>query len=176
MYDIAKSLHIIFMVSWFAGLFYIVRLFIYHTEAESKDEQQKNILQQQYKIMEKRLWYIITWPAMIGTILFGVWMLIVNPELLKFGFMHIKLAFVFILITYHFTCHKIYKDLQHDYIKLTSGKLRIWNEVATLLLVSIVFIIILKSSLNWIYGVLGFFGVAILLMLGIKLYKKTRKN
>lgn len=176
MYDIAKALHIIFVVSWFAGLFYMVRLFIYHTETTDKPQPEKEILQKQYKIMEKRLWNIITWPAMIGTIVFGTWMLILNPGLLKFGYMHIKLTFVLGLIIYHIICHKIFLNLKNDKINLTSGKLRVWNEIATLFLVAIVFIIVLRNSMNWIYGVGGFFGVGILLMLGIKLYKKTRKD
>jgi putative membrane protein len=76
------------------------------------------------------------------------------------------------LLIYHFICHKVFSDLQKGMGSYTSGKLRIWNEVATLFLVAIVFIIELKDSINWIYGVVGFFSVAILLMLGIKLYKK----
>lgn len=175
-YNIIKSLHIIFMVSWFAGLFYIVRLFIYYVEANKKEIEEKWILQNQYKIMQKRLWYIIAWPAMILTIVFGVWMLILKPELLDFGYMHTKLSFAFLLLIYHLICHKVLSDLQKDIGSYTSGKLRIWNEVATLFLVAIVFIIELKDSLNWVYGVIGFFSVAILLMLGIKMYKKYRSK
>lgn len=175
-YNIIKSLHIIFMVSWFAGLFYIVRLFIYHVEAEDKDELEKGILQAQYKLMQKRLWYIISWPAMILTVLFGVWMFVLNPELLEDSFMHVKLSFATLLLVYHFICHKMLLNLQGDVVKYTSGKLRIWNEVATLFLVAIVFIVELRHSMNWLYGVVGFFSVAVLLMLGIKLYKKTRSK
>jgi putative membrane protein len=171
-YNIIKSLHIIFMVSWFAGLFYIVRLFIYYVEADKKESEEKKILQNQYKIMQKRLWYIIAWPAMVLTAIFGIWMLILKPELLDFVYMHIKLSFAGLLLIYHFICHKVFSNLQKGMGSYTSGKLRIWNEVATLFLVAIVFIIELKDSINWIYGVVGFFSVAILLMLGIKLYKK----
>jgi putative membrane protein len=171
-YNIIKSLHIIFMVSWFAGLFYIVRLFIYYVESDKKESEEKKILQNQYKIMQKRLWYIIAWPAMVLTAIFGIWMLILKPELLDFVYMHIKLSFAGLLLIYHFICHKVFSDLQKGMGSYTSGKLRIWNEVATLFLVAIVFIIELKDSINWIYGVVGFFSVAILLMLGIKLYKK----
>jgi putative membrane protein len=160
------------MVSWFAGLFYIVRLFIYYVEADKKESEEKKILQNQYKIMQKRLWYIIAWPAMVLTAIFGIWMLILKPELLDFVYMHIKLSFAGLLLIYHFICHKVFSNLQKGMGSYTSGKLRIWNEVATLFLVAIVFIIELKDSINWIYGVVGFFSVAILLMLGIKLYKK----
>ena len=175
-YNIIKSLHIIFMVSWFAGLFYIVRLFIYHVEAGKKENEEKEILQNQYKIMQKRLWYIIAWPAMVLTVIFGIWMLILKSELLDFGYMHIKLSFAFLLVIYHLICHKVFSNLQKGIGSYTSGKLRIWNEVATLFLVAIVFIIELKDSINWIYGVVGFFTVAILLMLGIKIYKKNRSK
>ena len=175
-YNIIKSLHIIFMVSWFAGLFYIVRLFIYYVEADKKENEEKLILQNQYKIMQKRLWCIIAWPAMVLTAIFGIWMLILKPELLDFGYMHIKLSFAGLLLIYHFICHKVFSNLQKGTGNYTSGKLRIWNEVATLFLVAIVFIIELKDSINWIYGVVGFFSVAILLMLGIKMYKKYRSK
>ena len=76
MYLYPKALHIIFVVSWFAGLFYIIRLFIYHTEAEEKPESERKALQDQFKIMENRLWYIITWPAAILATVFGVWMVL----------------------------------------------------------------------------------------------------
>ena len=175
-YNIIKSLHIIFMVSWFAGLFYIVRLFIYYVEADKKESEEKRILQNQYKIMQKRLWYIIAWPSMVLTVVFGTWLLILVPGWLSQGFMHVKLTFAFLLLIYHLICHKVFSNLQKEVGSYTSGKLRIWNEVATLFLVAIVFIIELKDSLNWVYGVVGFFSVAILLMLGIKMYKKYRSK
>ena len=164
------------MVSWFAGLFYIVRLFIYYVEADKKESEEQLILQNQYKIMQKRLWYIIACPAMVLTVVFGTWMLVLKPELLAFGYMHIKLSFAGLLLIYHLICHKVFSNLQKGIGNYTSGKLRIWNEVATLFLAAIVFIIVLKDTINWIYGVVGFFSVAILLMLGIKMYKKYRSK
>jgi len=177
-YAIIKSLHIIFMVSWFAGLFYIIRLFIYHVEADKKPENERNVLIGQFKIMEKKLWYIITWPAMVLTVFFGVWMLITPLGLawLKTGWMHVKLLFVVLLLLYHFISHKMFLNLQKDTIKYTSMKLRIWNEVATMLLVIIVFIVVMKNALNWLYGVIGFFALGIALMMAIKWYKKLRKS
>lgn len=176
MYDIVKSLHIIFIVTWFAGLFYIVRLFIYHVEALQKAEPEKAILDKNLKDWEKRLWYIITWPSLILTLLFGPWLLYLNPALLYMGFMHIKLTFVGLLLAYHLYNHKIFKQLQNGTCKMTSMKLRIWNEVATLILVIIVFLIVMKNSLNWIYATVGFVLFAILLMLAIRLYKKVRNK
>ena len=175
--DILKSLHIIFMVSWFAGLFYIVRLFIYHVEAQEKEDQVRTILSGQFVIMEKKLWWIITTPAMVLTVVFGVWMLALNWDYYKqVPWMHIKLTFVVFLLIYHFICQKIMFEFHQNKFNWTSMKLRLWNEVATLFLVSIVFIVVLKDSFNWIKGVLGFFGVAILLMIGIQWYKRLRKS
>src|SRR6056300_365311 len=107
-----KALHIIFVVTWFAGLFYIVRLFIYQTEAENKLEPAKSILQTQYKLMSKRLWYIITWPSAILASIFAFWMLYQNPYYLSEPWMLVKLAFVLALYFYQGFCHTIYKKLQ----------------------------------------------------------------
>lgn len=169
-----KALHIIFVVTWFAGLFYMVRLFIYHTEAEKKQEPAKEILQTQYKLMSKRLWYIITWPSAILASFFAFWMLWKNPVYLQMPWMHVKLSFVLLLYLYHFGCQKIFTQLQNNEIKYTSFKLRIWNEVATIILFAVVFLVTLKSAINWIWGVAGILIVSILLMLSIRLYKKVR--
>ena len=169
-----QALHIIFMVSWFAGLFYIVRLFIYFAEAENKPKDIQIILRDQYKIMQKRLWYIITWPAMLLTLFFGIGMLYINPDYLLISYMHIKLTFVLLLVIYHFLCHFIFLKQKNNVSPFSSQQLRIWNEIATLFLVSIVFIIVLKNEFNWIYGTIGFILIALLLMLGIRLYKKIR--
>ena len=172
-----KALHIIFVVSWFAGLFYIVRLFIYHTEAQQREEGPRMILSDQFEIMEKRLWWIITTPAMILTILFGTWMIMENPDYyLHASWMHAKLTFVVLLIIYHFICQKIMKDLARGKFHWKSNQLRLWNEGATLALVAIVFIVSMKHAMNWIWGTVGFFAVAIGLMLGIRLYRYLRKS
>ena len=175
--DYLKALHIIFVITWFAGLFYIVRLFIYQTEAEKKPSPEKEILQNQYKLMSKRLWYMITWPSAIITSVFAFWLLYSDLAFyLTQPWMLIKLSFVAVLFLYHFSCQKIYKQLQQDIVKYSSFKLRIWNEVATILLFAIVFLVVLKSSINWIWGVVGIVLVSILLMLGIKLYKSFRER
>lgn len=169
-----KALHIIFVITWFAGLFYIVRLFIYHTEAEDKEAPAKEILQTQYKLMSKRLWYIITWPSAILATIFGLWMLFITPGFLAMGWMHVKLSFVLALFFYHGVCHKIFLQLQNDEVKYTSFKLRIWNEVATIILFAIVFLVVLKSTITWVWGVIGILVFGVILMLSIKLYKNIR--
>ncbi len=171
-----KSLHIIFIITWFAGLFYIVRLFIYHAEAEQRPSPEKEILQGQYKIMSQRLWYIITWPSAILATFFAGWMLIQNPAYLKMPWMMLKLAFVLALFIYHFICQHIYSQFQKDNIKYSSFQLRIWNEVATIILFATVFIVVLKNTLNWIWGVIGIILFSVILMLGIKLYKRIREK
>jgi len=175
-YRYLLALHIIFIVTWFAGLFYIVRLFIYHTEAETKTEPEKTILQTQYKLMEKRLWYGITWPSMILTIILGSWMLWLNPTLLLQAYFILKLCFVGGLVLYHFQCHVMFKKLQNDIVNSTSFKLRLWNEVSTVFLVAIVFLIILKSNTGFIWGMLGLVIFSATLLLAIKIYKNSREK
>lgn len=171
-----KSLHIIFIVTWFAGLFYIVRLFIYQREAMDKPEPDRTILGNQLKLMANRLWFIIAWPSAIITLVLGSIMVYQYPAMLELPFMHIKLAFVALLYVYHFMCHRLYKQLQNDVAKYTSNQLRIWNELSTLILISVVFIIVLKNEFNWIKGTIGFMLVAISLMIGIKIYKRLRNK
>jgi len=88
--------------------------------------------------------------------------------------MQIKLAFIAVLLFYHFKCQYMMKQLKNGIFKWSSNKLRIWNELATLVLVAVVFLVELKDNLNWIKGTLGFFGVAIGLMIAIKIYKRYR--
>lgn len=171
-----KALHIIFIVTWFAGLFYIVRLFVYQTEALEKDEPERSILSQQLAIMSKRLWMIITWPSAIITLILGISMIVNYPTMLKLPYMHIKLSFVLLLYVYQIYCHKIYRELQQGVAKLSSLQLRILNEVATVILISVVFLIVLKSQLDWIKGTVGFVLVTVGLMIAIKAYKKLREK
>ena len=169
-----KALHIIFIVTWFAGLFYIVRLFIYQVEAHEKPEPDRSILTTQLKMMSKRLWYIITWPSAVLTLVFGIWMLVAQPSWLKLPFMHLKLGFVAMLYIYHFLCHGLFRQLQQDMIRYGSTKLRLFNEIATVILIAVVFIIVLKDELNWLWGMLGLILTSLILIIAVRLYKKTR--
>src|SRR3954463_15173184 len=130
-----KALHIIFIVTWFAGLFYTPRLFVYLIESQEKPEPEKSILTAQFKLMASRLWFGITWPSAIITLIMGTSMLVNDPSWLQYGFMHIKLVLVFFLYVYHISIHFIFRQLQRDIIKYTSNQIRIWNEVATLFLI-----------------------------------------
>ena len=175
-YNYIKALHLIFVITWFAGLFYIPRLFIYHIEAQEKPSPEKEILSKQFKLMEKRLWYIITWPSAILATCFAIWLLILMPQWLQQPWMHIKLGFVVLLIAYHIKNHLIFKKFQNNNIRYSSNYMRIWNEGATLILFSVVFLVILKGTFNWIFGVVGIVVLGILLMLGIKIYKSIRNK
>ena len=121
-YNYIKALHIVFVVCWFAGLFYIVRLFIYTAEAFTKDEPEKSILTKQLLVMQQKLWNIITWPACIGSVVFGTWMLSKNTVLFFQPWMWLKLIFVVLLILYHLQCHVIYKQQKSGLFKLSSFK------------------------------------------------------
>lgn len=175
-YNYIKALHLIFVITWFAGLFYIPRLFIYHIEASEKPSPEKEILSKQFKLMSRRLWHIITWPSAILAVLFALWLVLLMPAWLEQPWMHVKLVFVALLFAYHLKTHKIYKKLQRDEIPYSSRFMRIWNEGATLFLFAIVFLAILKDAFNWIYGLVGLVLLAVLLMLGIRLYRRIHER
>ena len=175
-YNYIKSLHLIFVITWFAGLFYIVRLFVYQIEASQKPSPEREILLAQYKIMTYRLWYIITWPSAILAILFAFWLLIVMPAWLQMPWMHVKLGFVVLLIAYQIKCQLIYSDLQKEYFKYSSNFMRLWNEGATIILFAVVFLVVLKNAFNWIFGVIGIFVFSIVIMLGFRFYKRLREK
>ncbi|MDC7999731.1 CopD family protein [Aequorivita todarodis] len=175
-YPYIKSLHLIFIITWFAGLFYIVRLFVYQIEASQKPSPDREILGEQLKIMASRLWNIITWPSMIFALIFGFWLLFMRTFFLADAWMQVKLAFVFVLIIYHLKCHQIFKQLQRGAVKYTSNYMRLFNEVPTIILFVVVFLVILKNGTNWIYGTVGIILFAILLMMGYKIYKRIREK
>jgi len=175
-YYYVKSFHLIFVITWFAGLFYIPRLFIYQIEANGLSENERSILLPQLQLMTRRLWFIIAWPSAVLATLFAIWLLYMSPEYLQASWMHIKLSFVFLLFLYHFKCHQILKQQEKGIFKWTSNQMRVWNEGSTIILFSVVFLVILKNAFNWIYGVAGIVILAVLLMLGIKLYKRIREK
>ncbi|MFT5846693.1 MAG: putative membrane protein [Psychroserpens sp.] len=175
-YNYIKALHLIFIVTWFAGLFYIPRLFVYQIEAFHKPSPEKEILGKQLRLMTKRLWNIITWPSAILATSFAIWLLILHPFLLELPWMQVKLGFVVLLILYHLKTHQYYNQLQNDDVRKTSNFMRLWNEGATFILFAVVFLVILKSAINWVFGVIGIFVLGVLLMLGFKIYKKVRRK
>jgi len=174
MYLYIKALHIIFIVTWFSGMFYIVRLFIYNTEAAEKSDPEREVLLGQFRIMIRRLWLGITWPSAILTLIFGPWIWImmgVTPD-----WLWVKLIFVFLLYLYHFSLHILYREQLKGIFRFSSQKLRIWNEMATILLFAIVFLASVKQSMSWIFGLAGIISLTVILLLGISLYKKLRSK
>ncbi len=174
LYLYLKAIHIIFVVSWMAGLFYIVRLFIYHVEANDRTESERITLQRQFEVMQHKLWYIITTPAMAISVLAGIAMIWVNPVLLSMNWMLVKLAFVLGLLVYHFLCQNIMNKLKQGIFTWSSTQLRLWNELATIFLVAIVFTVILKSAVDWIYGLTGLVVFSAVIMSAVKIYKYYR--
>jgi putative membrane protein len=173
MYNYIKALHVIFIVTWFSGMFYIVRLFIYNTEANEKEEPAKSILKQHFALMIKRLWLGITWPSAVLTLIFGGWVWSMLGDLPQW--LLIKLFFVGALYAYHFSLHYIYSQQRKGLFRYSSQQLRIWNEVATIFLVAIVMLAIVKNGMSLIWGLAGLILFVIVLMSGIRLYKMIRK-
>lgn len=152
------------------------RLLIYMTEAHEKPEPERSILLKQFKIMASRLWFGITWPSAIITLGMGTSLIVNQPGFLHQGFMHIKLTLVFLLYLYHFSLQHIFNLLKKDVVRYSSQKLRMWNEVATLFLISIVFIIVLKNAMSMVWGLAGLLAVTFSILAGIKLYKRHRND
>jgi len=175
MYNYIKALHIIFIVTWFSGMFYIVRLFIYNTEANEKQEPERSVLKVQFGIMIKRLWLGITWPSAILTLIFGPWMWYLYPGDTP-NWLIIKLCFVVGLYVYHFTLHAIYKQEAKGIFKFTSQQLRIWNEIATIFLIAIVMLAVVKQGMSLVWGLCGLVVFVFLLMSAIRIYKLLRQK
>lgn len=174
-----KALHLIFIVTWFAGLFYIVRLFVYHTEAHENRSQSEAVTEAfkaQYRLMEKRLWYGITWPSAIMTALFGFAQLHAFFPLTAHRWLMVKLGLVALLYAYHFWCGSMVRKLREDQYPWTSFQLRIWNEGATLFLICIIFLAVLKDVMSLAYGFGGLLVLMVALSLGIAQYRKLRES
>ena len=170
-----KALHIIFVVTWFAGLFYMMRLFIYHREAQDRPEAERNVLIAQYRIMEQRLWYIIAWPSAILTIIFGGWMFGIAFAKAVPVWLWVKLGFLVLLYGYHFMTHRMFVRAKTQDFRASSSQLRMLNELPTLFLLSIVFLAVTKSAARMGIGMVVLLGIMIAFMIIIRLYKRARE-
>ena len=170
-----KAFHLIGVVVWFAGLFYLVRLFVYHAEANLKPEPAKTILKEQYQLMEKRLYGFITTPGMIVTSAMAIGLLFIEPDVLKSSWLHFKLLFVAVLIAYHFYCGWTMKQLAAEKNHWSSKQFRILNEFPTVLLVIIVLLAVFKSSLPITSAILSIVGLILLMVATFKIYAKIRQ-
>ena len=177
-YEHVKAIHIIFVTSWFAGLFYLPRLFVYHTEANDKPDLERLIIQEQFQKMEKVLFNAIMVPAMwltliSGTILvYWVWW----DSFASHGWLHLKLTFVAGLLVYHFVCRKLIVELRTDKFRFTGFQLRLFNEIATIFLFAIVFLVVLKNSVDWIWGIVGLLTFGIVIMSAVRIVKSIREK
>lgn len=181
LYTIVKAVHIIFMVSYFAGIFYLVRLFVYYKDTDGFAEEKKRILREQYTFMLTRLWNIITVPAGLIMLICGLTMIFLNMGLLKTPWFHLKLLFLLGLAAYHYWCWqmvKTVKSLNGADLKTANIRLRQFNEIATFILFLVVFTVILKNMAleYWWQLILGFIGIVALIMTTVKLVnrKKTK--
>jgi putative membrane protein len=174
-YTLLKALHIVFVVTWFAGLFYMFRLFVYHREAQDQTPGPvRDALIAQFRIMESRLWLAITWPSSILAVIFGVGMLHHIPAWLSQPWMHVKLGFVGALLGYQILGHRVWRTLRDREAPWTSTTYRVLNEVPTLILVACVFLAVYKDAVSWLKGVVGIVGLAVALGLAIRWYKRLR--
>ncbi|MFT5883911.1 MAG: putative membrane protein [Arcticibacterium sp.] len=171
-----KAFHIIGFVSWFAGMFYLVRIFVYHTEANEKPEHIKEDWKTQFTKMAWRVYKIICNPAMIVTWTFGLLMLITNPEILSQNWIKVKLVLLLLLTFYQLYCKRIIKKQEAGIETFTSFQFRLLNELPTLFLISIVLLAVVKDVLNFVYLFSGVLAFGFILYLSAKAYKKFRKN
>ncbi len=171
-----KSFHIIGVVVWFAGLFYLVRLFIYHVEVQTQKEEIREVFNKQYSLMEKRLANIITTPGMVLAVIMATGLLYMQPSYLSQAWMQVKLLFVLFLLIYHFYCYRIMNQLNNNQFNFSGQQLRALNELPTLLLVVVVMLVVFKnqfptSAASWLI-----FGLILFMAASIQFYAKWRRN
>ncbi len=171
-----KALHIIGFVSWFAGIFYIVRLFVYHREAWDRKDDAGPILRKQYEIMEGRLLNIIQTPALFMTLTGGIGMLIINPDWLIQPWMHIKLTLVAGLIVYHISNYRQMKKLRTAPTAFSSFGFRLYNELPTLALIAIVMLAVWKNLKGLWLGLLLLLGLGVIFFIVAKIYRRKRES
>ena len=171
-----KTLHIVGVVVWFAGLFYLVRLFIYHREAAELDPPLRQAFEDQYAVMERRLANIITTPGMVVAVAMAVGLLLVEPIWLKQAWMHAKLAFVAALLAYHWFCYRLMGQLQRGECHWSGRQLRALNELPTLLLVLVVMLVVFKNQFPT--GAATWFLVALVVAMAasIQFYARWRRS
>ncbi len=175
---IFKIVHIIGFVAWFAGLFYLVRMFVYHTEAYDYEEPKSGILRTQFNLMEWRVYSIICNPAMMITWTFGLLMIYMYGYdwFAANTWLHFKIVLLILMTVYHVYCKKLIKKLEKGKTGFSSTKFRLFNEIPTLFLILITSLAVLKNGTNPFILVATIVGIAVLLVVITKLYKKNRES
>lgn len=171
-----KTFHIVGIVVWFSGLFYLVRLFVYHAEAAQKSEAIQKILKPQYALMEKRLYNMITTPGMVLAVTMSIAMLIVSPSLLQETWLQVKLVLVGFLIAYHFYCGWVLRQLAEETSLISSQQFRALNEVPTVFLFAVVLLAVFKNSLPMSELILAVTLLIISMVVMFKLYALKRRQ
>lgn len=177
-----KSLHIIGAVAWFGGMFYLVRVFVYHVEAFAKPEEERKVLLPQFELMEWRAYRIICTPGMVLTWIFGLLIIASYVDLQGIEWfkaqkwLHVKLAAVFLLSGYQGQCKKHMERLKKGEIPLNSFKMRLFNEVPTIALVLIVLLAVYKNYINASITLIGILIFMVVLVVFTKWYKKLREK
>ena len=167
-----KVFHIIGVIVWFAGLFYLGRLFVYHREADVRPEPERTTLKSQFSLMERRLYYGIAWPGLCISVVFGIALIFASAFP---GWLHAKLAFVVLLVVYHLWCDHLRKLLLKEKCSWSGTKFRLFNEIPTLLLFSIVFIVVFKSTIPWNALLLILSGLILVIVGAVHLRGRRKK-
>ncbi len=170
-----KAFHIVGVVAWFAGVFYLPRLFVYHAEAREKPEPARSILQGQYQIMEKRLYRIIMTPAMVLALAMAAGLVALSPELLQEPWLHIKLALVALLVAYHVLCGWVMTQLAAGTCQISGQQFRWFNEVPTVLFVVVVMLAVFKNDLPTSWTAWVVVAMVVAMIATLQLYARKRR-
>ncbi|MBP6573181.1 MAG: CopD family protein [Flavobacteriales bacterium] len=168
-----KALLLIATVTFFAGTFHIVRLFVAHREALTKWEPQRTILAEQFGSLERRALYYLVWPSLIAVVLVGCWLVFQRPGLLKEPSMQVGLGLVSLLAGYHLTVQRVYGQLERSELKWSTLQLRLWAQSATMLLFAVILVALMRDRLTWVWGSLGLVVLGGLLLMAIASVRKS---
>ncbi len=170
-----KAFHIVGITAWFAGMFYLPRLFVYHAEAAEQPEPAQSILKAQYQIMEKRLYSIIMTPALVLTVAMGGCLISTEPQILSDRWIQVKLFCVAILVAYHFFCSRIMKRFAADDCEMTGQQFRWFNEFPTVFFVIVVMLAVFKNSFPTSAASWSIFAMIVAMAAIIQLYARKRR-
>jgi putative membrane protein len=170
-----KTFHLVGMVAWFAGVFYLPRLFVYHAEAASRAEAERAVLHAQFSRMERLLYRAITVPAMVFTLAMATGMIVLEPSLLLQGWLEAKLGFVFVLVVYTLWQGELMRELAEGTCRFSSQTFRVLNEIPTVLLIAIVVLAVFRGEMTGVVLGATLGAVTLLLALGILAYARLRR-
>jgi putative membrane protein len=168
-----KAAHLVATVFFFAGTIHIVRLFVAHRAALARWEPDRTILTDEFGAMERRALFWLNWPALMVALLLGGWMLVRAPGLLKLPFVQVGMGMYAAVVGYHFSVHRIYVHLQQGTLRWPAFKLQLWSQGASMLLLALILLALMRDRLTWTWGVLGLMVVGGIVMYVIGASRKT---